>query len=497
MSKSNKLTVFILVAMALGIFIGALLHKNATGKEITYTPNKDYTGQEKIILDYGNVKHEVNIYVVKTAVEKQMISDSLGNGVVATTVNKAVTFIPPNVSSGKSEDLDCDITGAKNGAVEITLIKKIASNISILTSIFLSLIKMIIAPLVLSTLIVGIAKTGDVKTVGRVGGKTMLWFITASLVSLTLGMVLVNALQPGARMNLPLPADNVSTGVDGGALSLVTFITHVFPTSIFKAMAENEILQIVVFSLFFGVACAAIGEKTKPIVNALDTLSHIMIKITIYVMGFAPYAVFAAMCSVITTKGLDVLVTYAVFMGEFYLGLLILWIVLISAGFAVLRRRVFTLLRRIKEPFLLAFSTASSEAAFPKLITELERFGCNNKIVSFTLPLGYSFNLDGSMMYMTFASIFIAQCYGIDLTLSQEITMLLTLMITSKGIAAVPRASLVVIAATISMFNIPQAGLILLLGIDTFLDMGRSATNVIGNAIATAAVSKWENALED
>lgn len=373
----------------------------------------------------------------------------------------------------------------------------IASKINIVTTVFLSLIKMIIAPLVLTTLVVGIAKMGDTKTVGRVGGKTLLWFITATIISLTLGMLLVNFFQPGANMNLPLPAENAQTGIDSGGISLEKFITHVFPTSIFKAMAENEILQIVVFSLFFGIACAAIGEKTQPIIKVLDTVSHVMIKITIYVMGFAPYAVFAAMCSVISTKGLEVLKTYGVFMGEFYLGLLLLWIILITAGFAVLRKRVFILLRRIKEPFLLAFSTASSEAAFPKLITELERFGCNNKIVSFVLPLGYSFNLDGSMMYMTFASIFIAQSYGIDLTMSQEITMLLTLMITSKGIAAVPRASLVVIAGTIAMFNIPQAGLVLLLGIDTFLDMGRSATNVIGNAIATAAVSKWEKALED
>lgn len=373
----------------------------------------------------------------------------------------------------------------------------IASKINIVTTIFLSLIKMIIAPLVLTTLVVGIAKMGDTKTLGRVGGKTMLWFITATIISLTLGVVLVNFFQPGIHMHLPLPADSESTGIDSGGISLEKFITHVFPTSIFKAMAENEILQIVVFSLFFGIACAAIGEKTKPIVDTLDTISHIMIKITIYVMDFAPYAVFAAMCSVITTKGLGVLSTYATFMGEFYLGLLILWIILISAGFVVLKRRVFILLRRIKEPFLLAFSTASSEAAFPKLITELERFGCNNKIVSFVLPLGYSFNLDGSMMYMTFASIFIAQSYGIDLSMADQITMLLVLMVSSKGIAAVPRASLVVIAGTISMFDIPQAGLVLLLGIDTFLDMGRSATNVIGNAIATAAVSKWENALED
>lgn len=383
-----------------------------------------------------------------------------------------------------------------SGADEEKL-KSISVNIGIVTTIFLSLIKMIIAPLVLSTLIVGIAKMGDSKTVGRVGGKTMLWFITATIISLTLGMVLVNFFQPGANMQLPLPEAGASSGVDSHGITLVGFISHVFPTSIFKAMAENEILQIVVFSIFFGVACAAIGEKAEPLIKALDAIAHVMIKITIYVMYFAPFAVFAAMCAVITTKGVGIIGTYAVFMGEFYLGLGILWIVLIAAGYAVLKHRVFILLRRIREPFLLAFSTASSEAAFPKLITELERFGCNNKIVSFTLPLGYSFNLDGSMMYMTFASIFIAQCYGIDLSMGEQITMLLVLMITSKGIAAVPRASLVVIAGTIAMFDIPQEGLILLLGIDTFLDMGRSATNVIGNAIATAAVSKWENALED
>ncbi len=497
MSKSNRLTLFILIAMALGIAIGAFLHKNATGKELTFSPNKDFTGKETIMLTYDGEKHPFDIYVVKTDSDKIKLTELLQGKAIITMVNKPITFVPPIIKEGTKNDLSDATVSSKTGAIEIAKIKKIAANISIITTVFLSLIKMIIAPLVLSTLIVGIAKMGDIKSVGRVGGKTMLWFITASVISLTLGMLLVNFFKPGEQMNLPLPPENLSTGVDGGSISLVTFITHVFPTSIFKAMAENEILQIVVFSLFFGVACAAIGDTTKPIVKALDIVSHVMIKITIYVMGFAPYAVFAAMCSVITSKGLEVLKTYAVFMGEFYFGLLILWIILFSAGFAVLRKRVFVLMRRIKEPFLLAFSTASSEAAFPKLITELERFGCNNKIVSFTLPLGYSFNLDGSMMYMTFASIFIAQCYGIDLTTSQQITMLLTLMITSKGIAAVPRASLVVIAATISMFNIPQAGLVLLLGIDTFLDMGRSATNVIGNAIATAAVSKWEGALED
>ncbi len=497
MTKSNRLTVFILVAMALGILIGGILHKNATGKELVFTPFSDAIGSDEIVMDYNGKIYTQQVMIVSNEAEKKIMADSLGKNVAVLLKGKSTTFIPAHIQSGAESDLNCTISESKKGVSDKSLIKKIATNISILTTIFLSLIKMIIAPLVLSTLIVGIAKMGDTKTLGRVGGKTMLWFITASLFSLVLGMLLVNAFEPGAHMNLPLPAENAKSGVEGTSITLVSFITHVFPSSIFKAMAENEILQIVVFSIFFGVACAAIGEKVMPLVKALDTLSHIMIKITIYVMGFAPYAVFAAMCTVITTKGLSVLSTYAVFMGEFYFGLFILWIFLIGAGFAVLRKRVFILLRRIKEPFLLAFSTASSEAAFPKLITELERFGCNNKIVSFVLPLGYSFNLDGSMMYMTFASIFIAQCYGIDLTITQEITMLLTLMVTSKGIAAVPRASLVVIAGTISMFNIPQAGLVLLLGIDTFLDMGRSATNVIGNAIATAAVSKWENALED
>ena len=373
---------------------------------------------------------------------------------------------------------------------------KIAKNFSILTTVFLNLIKMIIAPLVFSTLIVGIAKLGDLKAVGRMGGKSLLWFITASLISLTLGMILVNIFQPGAHMNLPLPAENADSGVKSGGITLENFIVHIFPTSIFQAMASNEILQIVVFSIFFGVACAAIGEKSEPVIKALDAVGHIMLKITSYVMNFAPFAVFAAMASVITVKGWEVLITYGLFMGEFYFGLLLLWGILFLAGFLLIKKRIITLLRRIKEPFLIAFSTSSSEAAFPKMIEELERFGCNNKIVSFVLPLGYSFNLDGSMMYMTFASLFIAQCYGIDLSIAEQITMLLTLMITSKGIAGVPRASLVVIAGTIAMFNIPQAGLVLLLGIDTFLDMGRSATNVIGNAIATVAVSKWEKELE-
>jgi len=377
-----------------------------------------------------------------------------------------------------------------------TAVKKFADNISILTDIFLRLVKMIIAPLVFSTLVTGVAKLGDIKAVGRIGGKTMLWFITATFVSLFLGLILVNLLQPGHALNLPLPDTHASSGVSGADMSFRGFFRHVFPDSVIMAMANNEILQIVIFALFFGVATAAVGEKAAPVIKALDAVAYIMLKVTGYVMNFAPFAVFGAMAAIISQKGMGILWTYGKFIGQFYLGLGVLWLVLGLAGFVVLGRLVFPLLGRLKAPLLLAFSTASSEAAYPRMLEELEKYGCDNKIVSFVLPLGYSFNLDGSMMYMTFASLFIAQAYNMHLGIEQQISMLLVLMITSKGIAGVPRASLVVIAGTLSMFNIPEAGLLLLLGVDHLLDMGRSATNVIGNAMATAVVSKWEGAFE-
>lgn len=367
--------------------------------------------------------------------------------------------------------------------------------LDMLADVFLRLIKMIIAPLVFSTLVVGVAKLGDISAVGRIGGKTLLWFFSASLISLLLGLVLVNLFQPGAAMKLPLPDANVATGIEVTGISLQTFLQHIVPTSVIDAMARNEILQIVVFALFFGVGTAAIGEKGEPIIKAMDAISHVILKVTGYVMALAPLAVFGAMAAAIARNGPGILKTYGLFIGEFYLGLAILWIVLILAGMTVIRRRIFTLMSRIKEPILVAFSTSSSEAAFPKTMLELERFGCNKKIVSFVLPLGYSFNLDGSMMYMTFASLFIAQSYGIHMPLPTQLSMLLVLMLTSKGIAGVPRASLVVIAGTLASFNIPEAGIALLLGIDPLLDMGRSATNVVGNSVATAVVSKWEKAL--
>ena len=370
----------------------------------------------------------------------------------------------------------------------------VAENATLLPMIFLRLIKMIIAPLVFATLVVGIAKMGDIATVGRIGGKALAWFIFASLVSLTLGLVLVTSLEPGKVMQLPL-AKEATTGVEASALSVQGFISHTIPTSVIDAMSRNEILQIVVFSLFFGSAMAALGERTRALVDMLDAVAHVMLKVTGYVMLFAPFAVFGALTAAVAQQGLEVMAVYGVFMGEFYLGLAILWMLLLALGALAVGPRIFNLIRRIREPVLLAFSTASSEAAYPKTLEELERFGCSNRIASFVLPMGYSFNLDGSMMYCTFAVMFIAQMYGVEITFGQQILMVAILMLTSKGIAGVPRASLVVIAATLPQFGIPEAGLLLLLGIDQFLDMGRSATNVVGNSVATVIVSKWEKEL--
>lgn len=366
---------------------------------------------------------------------------------------------------------------------------------SLLADIFLRLIKMIIAPLVFTTLVVGVATLGDMNSVGRIGGKTFIWFFSASFMSLLLGMVLVNFFQPGATMHLPLPNVREHVGIEQGDFSLKNFLYHIFPSSVVESMAKNEILQIVVFSLLFGIATAALGERGRIITEFFDAAAHVILKMTGYVMHLAPIAVFGAMTAIVAEQGAGILRTYLVFIGEFYASLLLLWSALILAGFCVIGRRVLSLMYQVKEPILLAFSTSSSEAAFPKTMEELAKFGCKNTVVSFVLPLGYSFNLDGSMMYMTFASLFIAQSYGMDLPLSTQFSMLLVLMLTSKGIAGVPRASLVVIAGTLSTFNIPEAGLALLLGIDPLLDMGRSATNVVGNSIATAVVSKWEGAL--
>jgi Na+/H+-dicarboxylate symporter len=368
---------------------------------------------------------------------------------------------------------------------------------NILSDIFLRLIKMIVGPLVFTTLVVGVAKVGDIKAVGRIGGKTLLLFISATFISLLLGMVLVNLFEPGGSLHLSLPEGHLSADVKKSAISFKDFIGHVFPRSFTEAMANNEILQIVVFSLFFGAATAAIGEKGEIIIKFMDAVAHVIMKITGYVMKVAPIAVFGAITTVVAKEGLGIISTYASFIGEFYFSLLLFWLMIVAGSFFVLKNRAFTLLNNIKDAVLVAFSTSTSEAAYPRSLEELENFGCSNKIVSFVLPLGYSFNLVGSMMYMTFASLFLSQAYGIHLDFGQQLSMLLMLMLMSKGMAGVPRAALVVVAGAIGMFNIPEAGLALLLGIDPLLDMGRSATNVLGNVMATAVVSKWENQLGD
>ena len=411
MKKSNRLTIYILIAMALGIITGYLLHENAT-------------------------------------VETQA---------------------------------------------------KYATNLKLLTTIFLRLVQMIIAPLVFCTLVVGIAKLGDLSSVGRVGGKALLWFVSASLFSLLLGMLLVNIFHPGTAIDLSNADIAGAKELIGKTqeFSLAKFVEHVFPKSVFESMANNEILQLVIFSIFFGVAATAIGDFAKPVIKALDAASHIILKMVNYVMNFAPLGVFGAIAAVIATKGLGVFRFYSAYLFYFIIGIFILWAVLLAVGYLILRNRIPELLRRIAQPLLIAFSTTSSEAVFPKLTEELERFGCKDKVVAFVLPLGYSFNLDGSMMYMTFASLAIAQAYGIHMDLGTQLTMLLVLMLTSKGIAGVPRASLVVVTATCAMFKIPPEGIALILPIDHFCDMFRTGTNVLGNALATSVVSKWENALEN
>jgi Na+/H+-dicarboxylate symporter len=457
MKKKSKLTLYIFIALVLGVITGYIYNVRVINGINVNISTAD-----------ANIK-AINVKLV-------LLNDST-----------IADYMALNAQKVQQLKISKDNNSIREDKLE---------GFTILSDIFLRLIKMIVAPLVFTTLVVGVAKVGDIKAVGRIGGKTMLWFLSATMVSLLLGMLLVNLFEPGKVMHLPLPNSYLSTGIKKSALSLTDFIAHVFPRSFIEAMANNEILQIVVFSLFFGVATAAIGEQGKIVIKAMDAIAHVILKITGYVMKVAPLAVFGAITAVVAKQGLGVLSTYGIFISEFYFGLILLWGVIIFAGFVVLRKPVFKLVSNIKDAMLIAFSTSTSEAAYPRVLIELERFGCSNKIVSFVLPLGYSFNLDGSMMYMTFASLFLAQSYDIHLSFGHQLSMLLVLMLTSKGVAGVPRASLVVIAATLSMFNIPEAGLFLLIGIDPLLDMGRSATNVLGNAMATAVVSKWEGELK-
>lgn len=440
-SKKNRLITIIVISMILGIILGYGINQSITSN----TPKTE--------LSYIKQKAHGN-----TELEKQLTA-------AYDQLDKA------NLKKAK---------------------KEAASNFSILSDIFLRLIKMIIAPLVLSVLVMGVAKVGDFKSVGRIGGKTIIYFTFATLLALSLGLAIVNLFEPGKVMALDLPSAKANAGVKANAQNASNFVAHIVPDSIIRVMAENEILPIVIFALFFGIAAASIGEQGKPMIKAMDSLSHIMFKVTNFVMSFAPVGVFGAITAVVIQQGLDVLSGYAYLMICFFGGLLFFVFGILLLICIACRIKFFSLLSHVKEPILLAFSTASSESAMPKTIEQLEKFGISNRIVSFVLPLGYSFNLDGSIMYMTFATVFIAQSYGIDMTMADQIKMMLILLITSKGMAGVPRASLVVIAGMLSMFHIPGEGLLLLLAVDQILDMGRSATNVVGNAVASAVVAKWE-----
>jgi len=379
----------------------------------------------------------------------------------------------------------------EQGKVDTVALHQYTDQITLLSAIFLRLIKLIILPLVFTTLVVGVAKLGDVRAVGRIGGKALLWFFSASLLSLSLGMLLVNVLKPG--VGLPLPADALHQGYSHpAALTLKDFIGHIIPEYFFKSIANYEVLPVLVIAILFGVAASSIGEKAGPLIHLLDSMAHVILKMVGYIMWLAPLAVFASLSAIVAQQGLTVLKTYGILIGEFYGGLLLLWLFLVLFGFLAVRRRIFTLLRHLREAVFLAFGTASSESAYPRLMMELERFGIKDRIVSFVLPLGYSFNLDGSMMYMTFGTLFLAQSYGVHLSFGEQLSMLLILMVSSKGVAGVPRAAIVVIAGVISQFHIPEAGLVFLLGIDQVFDMGRAATNVLGNAVATVVVNRWE-----
>jgi Na+/H+-dicarboxylate symporter len=437
--KKNKLISFILIAMILGLVVGFGINKYITNNKFVYNKSK---------------------------------LESISNPVIKKEAEKSIKIYEDKLFKAQK--------------------KEVASYFSILSDIFLHLIKMIIAPLVLAVLVIGVAKVGDFKSVGRIGLKTLLYFTSATIIALALGLVIVNIFEPGKVMHLDLPDNKIETGIQNNSQTSKNFIDHVIPESLIRSMAANDILPIVVFALFFGLAASGVGEHGKPIIKAFESLSHVMFKVTNFVMNFAPIGVFGAITAVVIQQGLDVLGGYLYLILCFFGGLFIFVFVILLIICYAFKINYMKLLKDIKEPILLAFSTASSESAMPKTIEALEKHGISNRIVSFVLPLGYSFNLDGSIMYMTFATVFIAQSYGIDISMADQIKMMLILLITSKGMAGVPRASLVVIAGMLTMFKIPAEGLLLLLAVDQLLDMGRSATNVVGNAVASAVVARLE-----
>ncbi|HWF85533.1 MAG TPA: cation:dicarboxylase symporter family transporter [Vicinamibacterales bacterium] len=367
-----------------------------------------------------------------------------------------------------------------------------------LADAFLRMIKMIIAPLIFATLVVGIAGTGDLKTMGRIGLKAIVYFEIATTVALFVGLALVNVFKPGAGLTMPIGGnESAVAAMAQNQQHAWDIFLHLFPTSVIDAMARGDILQLVVFSIFFGIALAAVGAKGRPLVELLESTAQVMFKFTAYVMAFAPIGVFAAIAATVGGKGLGILLTLGKLVVLMYTGLAVVILVVVAGTAILIRVPFFTFLKAVREPFLIAFTTASSEAALPSALTLMERFGVPNHIVAFVLPTGYSFNLTGTTLYLSLASVFVAQLAGVPMTFGQQLVMMLTLMLTSKGVAGVPRAALVVLTATLTQFGLPLEGAAILLGIDQIMDMGRTAVNVMGNCIATVVVARWEGVFDD
>ena len=376
-----------------------------------------------------------------------------------------------------------------------------AVRVHVLAEIFLRMVKMIIAPLLFATLVVGISGHGDIKSLGRLGVKTIVYFEIVTTIALIVGLGFANLFKPGEGM------ENIA-GQNIGLTEIATMTSSVhhnslgelllgmFPTSVVQSMSEGNLLQIVVFSLFFALAICAVGKKAKPVLDVLNSVSTIMFKFTEYVMFFAPVGIFGAIAYTVGSNGIEILFNYGKIIFSLYTALAVFLIIVIFFVCKIVRISFRGLMKAIQEPAILTFTTASSEAALPKAMVIMEKFGVPKSIVGFVMPTGYTFNLDGSTLYLAMAVIFSTQLVGINLSLEQQIVIMLALMLTSKGVAGVPRASLIVLAGTLTTFNVPLLGVAILLGIDQILDMGRTTVNLIGNCVATVVIARWENVFD-
>ena len=371
-------------------------------------------------------------------------------------------------------------------------LNNIADVLNIISGLFMRLIKMIIAPLVFTTLVVGISKLGNASALGRLFLKAMVVFIIGTFIAVIIGYTIASIFKPGIALAGVITDNVANASTIANSISLKSFLNEIIPTSIIDSFAKNQIIHIVVFSVFLGIAGVSIGKPVEPVFNMFDLIGQLIFKVTDYVMRLAPIAVFCSVCAIIVQNGLGVLSSYAIYLLEFYLALAILWIILLIIGYVILKKDLFRLMRKIADSLGIAFSTTSSESVLPRILEELKQFGAHSETVGFVIPLGYSFNLIGSIINCVFALMFIIQIHGYHFTNSQTAIMILTLMITSKGIAGVSRASLVIIAATLAAMGIPETAMYVIFPIASFTDMGYTATSVFGNALAAAIVDKWE-----